>query len=61
MIKIPYYETSYFVFSNFSSHSVKINGLFYPTVEHAYHAAKFEDEKISEEIRNSRSPLEAYE
>lgn len=61
MIKIPYYETSYFVFSNFSPHAVTVNDILYPTVEHAYHAAKFDDEKIKEEIRNARSPLLAFE
>jgi ribA/ribD-fused uncharacterized protein len=60
MIKIPYYETSNFVFSNFSPHAIKINGKVFPTVEHAYHAAKFDDEKIKEEIRNAKSPLESY-
>lgn len=60
MIQIPYYETSYFVFSNFSPHAVTMNGVLYPTAEHAYHAAKFDDEKIKVEIRNARSPLEAY-
>lgn len=61
MIKIPYYETSYFVFSNFSPHSIIIHGTRYPTAEHAFHAAKFEDQKIKEEIRNAKSPLEALE
>jgi N-glycosidase YbiA len=61
MIKIPYYETSNFVFSNFSSHSVKIEGVLYPTAEHAYHAAKFEDKKVRDEIKNADSPLEAFQ
>lgn len=60
MIKIPYYETSNFVFSNFSPHSLKMYGIVYPTVEHAFHAAKFEDEKIKDEIKNAISPLEAF-
>ena len=61
MIRIPYYETSHFVFSNFSPHSVKRDGVVYPTAEHAYHAAKFDDEKIKDEIRQAGSPLEAYD
>ena len=61
MIKIPYYERSYFVFSNFSPHTVIFNNILYPTAEHAFHAAKFEDEKIKEEIKNAGSPLEAFE
>jgi len=60
MIKIPYYETSYFVLSNFSAHTVEIDSVVYPTAEHAYHAAKFTDEKIQDDIRNARSPVEAY-
>ena len=61
MIMIPYYETSHFVFSNFSPHAVDINGILYPTAEHAYHAAKFDDENIRNEIRNARSPLKAFQ
>lgn len=61
MIKIPYYETSFFVFSNFSSHAVIYKNILYPTVEHAYHSSKFNDEKIRNEIINAKSPLEAYE
>lgn len=61
MIKIPYYENSYFALNNFSAHTIKYNGIFYPTAEHAFHGAKFDDEKIKEEIRNTTSPLEAFE
>lgn len=60
MIKIPFYETSYFVFSNFSAHSIIFHGILYPTAEHAYHAAKFDDKKIKDEIKNAGSPLEAF-
>jgi ribA/ribD-fused uncharacterized protein len=60
MIKIPYYETSYFAFSNFSPHAIVYGGILYPTAEHVFHAAKFTDEKIKEQIRNAKSPLEAY-
>lgn len=61
MIQIPYYETSYFVFSNFSPHAVLYKNVLYPTVEHAYHAAKFDNEQIKTEIKNAGSPLEAFE
>lgn len=60
MIKIPFYETSHFVFSNFSAHAVEFKGQRYPTVEHAFHAAKFDDETIKNEIKNATSPLEAF-
>jgi len=61
MIKIPYYENSYFALHNFSAHSIKYNGVIYTTVEHAFHSVKFDDENIKEEIRKARSPFEAYE
>jgi ribA/ribD-fused uncharacterized protein len=61
MIKIPYYENSNFVFHNFSAHHINYNGITYPTAEHAFHCAKFDDEKIKEEIKNAGSPFEAFE
>lgn len=60
MIKIPYYETSHFVLSNFSPHTVRYNATLFPTVEHAYHAAKFENKDIVDKIKNAGSPLEAH-
>lgn len=60
MIKIPYYETSYFALHNFSAHSVLYKGAIYPSVEHAYHSSKFDDETIKKEIQNSGSPFLAY-
>jgi ribA/ribD-fused uncharacterized protein len=60
VIKIPYYESSHFVFSNFSPHSIEFDGILFPTAEHAFHAAKFDDPTIKSEIQHSRSPLEAY-
>ena len=61
MVKIPYYESSYFVFSNLSPLSVQYKGILYPTSEHAYHSAKFDQPEIKEEIRKARSPLEVVE
>lgn len=60
MIKIPYYETSNFVFSNFSPHTIEFEGMLYPTAEHAYHAAKFNDPNIRSKIQKAISPLEAF-
>lgn len=60
MIKIPYYETSYFAFTNLSAHSIRIDDVVYPTVEHAYHAQKFTDQAIIDEIRAATSPIESY-
>lgn len=61
MIKIPYYETSYFVFSNFSPHAVVFHGTLYPTAEHAFHATKFDDEQLKNRIKNAGSPLQTFE
>ncbi len=59
MIKIPYYENSYFCFSNFSAHKILFGNTVYSTTEHAFHAQKFEDESIVDEVKNATSPLEA--
>lgn len=61
MIKIPYYETSYFALHNFSAHSILYKDILYHTVEHAYHSSKFDDENIKKEIQNAKSPLLAHE
>jgi len=60
MIKIPHYETSYFLFSNFSPHRVVYKGVSYPTLEHAFQAQKFLDEKTRNEIKDASSPLSAF-
>ena len=52
-------------FSNFSNHSVKIDGIDYPTTEHYYQAMKFRpkygkgDEKWAQTIAMSDTPHEA--
>lgn len=61
MIAIPYYETSNFVFSNFSAHSIEFGGVLYPTAEHAFHAQKFDDNQLRSQIRSCSSPLAAWE
>lgn len=60
MIAIPYYETSYFAFHNFSAHIIEYKGEIYPTVEHAFHALKFEDKTLHDRIRSCASPIAAY-
>lgn len=60
-VNIPYYETSNFCFSNFSAHSVVFDGQSYPTVEHAFHAQKFDDPTLVEQIKTCGSPLAAWE
>lgn len=60
MITIPYYETSHFVFSNFSAHPVEYNGVTYPTAEHAFHGQKFDDTELRERVRTAKGPLAAW-
>ncbi|MDB5259831.1 MAG: hypothetical protein JWN37_62 [Candidatus Nomurabacteria bacterium] len=57
---ILFYESEFYIFSNFSSFVVEWRGKLWMTVEHAYQASKFTDEMIQEEIRNARSADEAY-
>jgi len=45
--------------SNFFSAPVEYEGALYPTVEHAYQAAKTDDMKMREWIRTASSPAEA--
>ncbi len=59
MRKIFFYESTYYLFSNFSAHAIEYNGVLYKTSEHAYQATKFDDKKLRNEIILSRSPLEA--
>lgn len=62
MIQIPYYETSNFVFSNFSAHAVEYKGVTYATVEHAFHAQKFDQlPEVQGRVVSARSPLQAWE
>ncbi len=52
----------YGCFSNFSPHSIEIEGLVWSTVEHYYQAQKFvgtEDEGLMTLIRNAKTPTEA--
>lgn len=45
--------------SNFYPHPVELDGVMYPTVEHAYQAAKTFDVRQRHEIRNAASPAMA--
>jgi len=53
--QVFFYEHEFYVLSNFSSFAIHWRGELWPTVEHAYHAEKFEDEDIKEKVRNARS------
>jgi len=57
--QIFFYENEFYVFSNFSSFMVEWKGKLYMTSEHAYHAEKFEDENLKEQIRSARSAHDA--
>ena|SRR5581483_3517556 len=46
--------------ATFSAHAVEYNGKLYPTVEHAYHAARYDDEAVQEEICAAKSPYLAW-
>lgn len=48
-------------FSAYSAHAVEYQGVVYPTVEHAYHCQRYDDPKITHEIRSARSPFKAWE
>lgn len=45
--------------SNFSEGEVEYDGVIYPTVEHAYQAAKFDNSAMRDIILNTPSPKEA--
>lgn len=49
------------MFSNFAAFAVQYNGLLWPTSEHAYQAAKFDDAELKEKIRQATTPQEAYD
>lgn len=54
-------EIFYIYFSPYTAHAVLIDGVLYPTVEHAYQCSRYTDKKIIEEIRSAPSPVKAWE
>ena len=48
-------------FSPYTAHAIEIDGVVYPTVEHAYQCQRYTDSKIIEEIRTAHSPVKAWE
>lgn len=52
---ILFYEGEYYMFSNFSSFAVTYNGRIWMSSEHAYQAAKFDDENVIELIHQALS------
>ena len=61
MVTINFYETSspYGCFSNFSRHTVELDGQTWATSEHFFQAAKFTEQADIEAIRNARTPFSA--
>lgn len=47
-------------FSPYSAHAIEIDGVVYPTVEHAYQCKRYIDPAIIEEVRSARSPMLAW-
>ena len=56
---ILFYEKEYYMFSNFAAFKVNYNGRLWMTSEHAYQAAKFDDEAIIDAIFEAPSPYDA--
>lgn len=60
-MSVYFYNQWYDVLNNFSANAVEINGIVYPTSEHAYQAAKCTDPAGKQEILAATSPLLAKE
>ena len=52
-------KAEYGCFSNFSLHSVLIDGVLYQTSEHYFQSQKFSDEAIRKKVRDAITPNEA--
>ncbi len=58
---IGFYPREFYFLDNFSAFQVEIDGVVFPTAEHAYHYIKFRgfDNEVAAEILKSRSPHDA--
>lgn len=54
-------EKFYIYFSPYTAHAIEINGVVFPTLEHAYQSQRYTDPKIIEEIRSAHSPVLAWQ
>ncbi|MES2213866.1 MAG: NADAR family protein [Patescibacteria group bacterium] len=54
-------EKFYIYFSPYTAHAIEIEGVVFPTLEHAYQCMRYTDPVIIEEIRQAHSPLKAWE
>lgn len=51
----------YIYFSPYTAHAIELDGVVYPTVEHAYQCERYDDPAIRAEILATRSPVKAWE
>lgn len=56
---VYFFIDEYQMFDSFAATSLMWRGVVWPTLEHAYQAAKFEDAILIEKIRLARTPYEA--
>lgn len=58
---IGFYPREFYFLDNFSAFQVEINGVIFPTAEHAYHFIKFKgfDDEIAQRVLACRSPHDA--
>lgn len=54
-------EIFYIYFSPYTAHTIEMDGVVYPTVEHAYQCSRYTDQKIIDEIKKAHSPVKAWE
>ena len=52
-------EIFYIYFSPYTAHAIELDGIVYPTIEHAYQCQRYIDKKIIDEIRSAPSPVKA--
>lgn len=51
----------YTYFSPYTGHALEIDGIVFPTLEHAYQCKRYTDKNIIEEIRKQKSAVCAWE
>ena len=57
---INFIEEVWHYLSPFSAHQIEVDGVLYPTLEHAYQSLRIRPGKEREEIRLTRSPMDAW-
>lgn len=51
----------YTYFSPYTAHAIRLNGVTYPTTEHAYQCLRYNDQGIIDQILAAPSPVKAWE